>query len=113
MPLVCIHQVAMDRRIWPHQLAPLASQSLTVAVDVLGHGEQEWPLDEMSIGWAAVQIQRLLAHVVPGQAFLVGVSMGAAVAMPCALIAPSLVRGLILVSPWRRISEQTTSLIDR
>jgi 3-oxoadipate enol-lactonase len=113
VPLVFIHQVATDRRIWQHQLAPLAGQYLTVAVDILGHGAQGWPLDEMSIGRAAVHMQRLLEQVVPGRAFLVGVSMGAAVAMQCALIAPSLVRGLILISPWMRISEHTKSLIDR
>jgi pimeloyl-ACP methyl ester carboxylesterase len=39
--------------------------------------------------------------------------MGAAVAMRCALMAPGLIRGLILVSPWLRISENTKSLIDR
>jgi len=113
VPLVFIHQVATDRRIWQHQLGAFAGQYLTVAVDILGHGEQGWPLDEMSIGQAAVHLQRLLEQVVPRQAFLVGVSMGAVVAMQCALIAPSLVRGLILVSPWIRISEHTKSLIAR
>jgi pimeloyl-ACP methyl ester carboxylesterase len=113
VPLVFIHQVATDRRIWQHQLAPLADDYLTVAVDILGHGEQGWPLDQMSIGRAAVHLQRLMEQVVPEPAFLVGVSMGAAVAVQCALIAPSLVRGLILVSPWIRISEHTKSLINR
>jgi 3-oxoadipate enol-lactonase len=67
----------------------------------------------MSIARAAVQVKRLLEQVLSEQAFLVGVSMGAAVAMRCALMAPSLIRGLILVSPWLRISEHTKSLIDR
>jgi len=113
VPLVFIHQVATDRRIWQHQLTALADRYLTVAVDILGHGEQAWPLDEMSIGQVAVHMQRLLEQVIPGQAILVGASMGAAVAIQCALTAPSLVRGLILVSPWIRISEHTKSLIGR
>jgi 3-oxoadipate enol-lactonase len=113
IPLVFIHQVATDRRIWQYQLASLADHYLTVGVDILGHGEHGWPLAEMSIARAAVQVQQLLEEVVPGQAFLVGVSMGAAVAMRCALMAPALIRGLILVSPWLRIREQTKSLIDR
>ncbi len=113
IPLVFIHQVATDRRIWQYQLASLAGQYLTVGVDILGHGEHGWPLGEMSIAQAAVHVRQLLEQVVPGQAFLVGVSMGAAVAMQCALIAPSLIRGLILVSPWSRIREHTKSLIDR
>jgi 3-oxoadipate enol-lactonase len=111
--VVFIHQVATDRRVWQYQCTSLSSHYLTITLDILGHGAQGWPLDEISIGQAAVQVQRLLEQVVPGEAFLVGVSMGAAVAMRCALNAPSLVRGLILVSPWRRISEHTKSLIDR
>jgi len=110
---VFIHQVATDRRVWKHQRASLSGRYLTVTVDILGHGAQGWPLDEISIGQAAIHVQRLLEQVVPGQAFLVGVSMGAAVAMQCALNAPSLVRGLILISPWMRISEHTKSLVDR
>jgi pimeloyl-ACP methyl ester carboxylesterase len=113
IPLVFIHQVATDRRLWEYQLAPLGDQYLTVGVDILGHGEQGWPLEEMSITQAAGHVQRLLEQVVPAPAFLVGVSMGAAVAMQCALTAPALIRGLILVSPWLRISEHTKSLIDR
>jgi pimeloyl-ACP methyl ester carboxylesterase len=113
VPLVFIHQVATDRRIWRHQLAALADQYHTLAVDILGHGELAWPLEDMSIGRAAVHMQRFLEQVLPRQAFLVGVSMGAAVAMQCALMAPALVRGLILISPWVRISEDTKSLIDR
>jgi 3-oxoadipate enol-lactonase len=113
IPLVFIHQVATDHRVWQQQLAPLADGYLTVAVDILGHGEQGWPLDQMSIARAAVHVQRLVEHVVSEPAFLIGVSMGAAVAVQCALIAPSLVRGLILVSPWIRIREHTKSLINR
>jgi pimeloyl-ACP methyl ester carboxylesterase len=113
IPLVFIHQVATDRRVWQHQRTSLSSQYLTFTLDILGHGTQGWPLDEISIEQAAVHVQRLLEQVVPGEAFLVGVSMGAAVAMRCALNAPSLVRGLILISPWTRIHEHTKSLIDR
>lgn len=113
IPLVFIHQVATDRRIWQPQVAALAGQYQTVVVDTLGHGERAWPREEMSIGRAAVHMRRLLEQVVPRQAFLVGVSMGAAVAVQCALMAPALVRGLILVSPWVRISEHTKSLIGR
>lgn len=113
IPLVFIHQVATDRRIWQYQLASLAGRYLTVGIDILGHGEHGWPLAEMSIARAAVQVRQLLEQVVLGQAFLVGVSMGAAVAMQCARMAPALIRGLILVSPWIGIREHTKSLIDR
>jgi pimeloyl-ACP methyl ester carboxylesterase len=111
--LVFIHQVATDRRIWQYQLAPLASQYRTIGIDILGHGEQGWSLEEMSITRAAAHVKQLLEQAIPGPAFLVGVSLGAAVAMRCALMAPSMIRGLILVSPWSHISEHTQSLISR
>jgi pimeloyl-ACP methyl ester carboxylesterase len=113
VPLVFIHQAATDRRVWQRQHASLSGQYLTITVDVLGHGALGWPLEEMSIGRAAAHVQRLLERVVPGEAFLIGVSMGAAIAMRCARNAPSLVQGLILVSPWFRIGEYTKSLIER
>jgi pimeloyl-ACP methyl ester carboxylesterase len=111
--LVFIHQVGTDHRIWEYQLAPLADQYLTVGIDILGHGGPQWPSEEMSIAGAALHVKQVLEQVVPGRAFLVGVSMGAAVAMRCAMIAPSLIRGLVLVSPWSHVSEHTKSLIDR
>lgn len=113
IPLVFIHQVATDRRLWHQQRSSLAARYRLITVDILGHGERLWPLDELSIERAATHIQWLLERLGTGAAFLIGVSMGAAVAMRCALKAPSLVRGLILLSPWTHVSEHTRSLIDR
>jgi pimeloyl-ACP methyl ester carboxylesterase len=84
-----------------------------ITVDVLGHGEVLWPLDELSIERAATHLQWLLDRMGTGAAFLIGVSMGAAVAMRFALNTPSLVRGLVLLSPWTHVSEHTKSLIER
>jgi pimeloyl-ACP methyl ester carboxylesterase len=115
IPLVFIHQVATDRRLWHQQRLSLAARYRLITVDVLGHGELgwQWPLDELSIERAATHIQWLLERLGTGAAFLIGVSMGAAVAMRFALKSPALVRGLILLSPWTHVSEDTRSLIDR
>jgi pimeloyl-ACP methyl ester carboxylesterase len=113
IPLVFIHQVATDRRLWHQQCLSLAPRYRLITVDVLGHGERLWPLNELSIEYAATHIQWLLERLGTGAAFLIGVSMGAAVAMRLALSTPSLVRGLVLLSPWTRVSEHTRSLIER
>jgi len=113
IPLVFIHQVGTDRRLWREQRALLAGHYLMITVDVLGHGELRWPLEAVSIRRAAVYVQRLVKQLLTEGAFLIGVSMGAAVAMQLALLAPSSVRGLILVSPWRRIGGYTKSLLER
>jgi pimeloyl-ACP methyl ester carboxylesterase len=113
IPLVFIHQVATDRRLWHRQRLSLAPRYRLITVDVLGHGERLWPLNELSIEHAATHIQWLLERLGTGAAFLIGVSMGAAVAMRLALNTPALVRGLVLLSPWTRVSEHTRSLIER
>jgi pimeloyl-ACP methyl ester carboxylesterase len=79
----------------------------------MGHGEVSWPSEEFSLSRAAGHIQALLTQLKAGPAFLIGVSMGATIAMRIALSDPLLVRGLILVSPWSHTSEHTKSLVDR
>jgi pimeloyl-ACP methyl ester carboxylesterase len=85
-------QVATDRRLWHQQRLPLSARYRMITVDALGHGERLWPLKELSIERAATHIQWLLERLGMGAAFLIGVSMGAAVAMRLALDTPSLVR---------------------
>jgi pimeloyl-ACP methyl ester carboxylesterase len=113
LPIVFIHQVATDRRLWHHQRLALHRRYRMVTVDILGHGEVAWPPQEFSLERAAGHVQRLLMELQIGSAFVVGVSMGAAVAMRMALNAPLSVRGLILISPWIHASEHTRSLVDR
>jgi 3-oxoadipate enol-lactonase len=113
IPLVFIHQAATDQRIWYHQQAYFRSRYRVISIDVLGHGRVAWPPQELSIQQAARRTQQLLEQLGTGPAFVVGVSMGAAVAMQIALDAPALVRGLGLVSPWNFASGDLHSLINR
>jgi len=113
VPLVFLHQVATDRRLWHHQYAYFQSQYRPILVDLLSHGESAWPPQALSIERAAQGLEQLLGWLGVGPAFLVGVSMGAAVAMQVALQAPTLVRGLGLISPWESIGGDMQSLVNR
>jgi pimeloyl-ACP methyl ester carboxylesterase len=84
-----------------------------ITVDVLGHGDTVWPLAEVGIDRAARHVQTLLESLQTGAVFVIGVSMGAAVAICMALHNPALIRGLVLVSPWSQASGDTRNLIDR
>jgi pimeloyl-ACP methyl ester carboxylesterase len=110
VPLVFIHQVAMDRRLWHHQPNSFPRRYRMITVDVMGHGEVPWPPEEFSLERAAGHVQELLERLNAGPAFVIGVSMGATIAMRIALSNSLLVRGLILVSPWSHRSEHTRSL---
>jgi pimeloyl-ACP methyl ester carboxylesterase len=111
--LVFIHQAATDRRLWDHQRTALYRRYRPITVDVLGHGEVSWPAEELSLDRAAGHVRDLLGRLNAGPAFVIGVSMGSAVAMRMALDDPLCVRGLILVSPWGHANEHTKSLVDR
>jgi pimeloyl-ACP methyl ester carboxylesterase len=114
VPLLFIHQVATDRRLWQDQRKSFTQRYRLIAIDVMGHGEVAWAPQEFSLGHAADQARVLLERLDTGPAFVTGVSMGAAIAMKLALSHPASVRGLILVSPWGHdISEHTKNLVDR
>lgn len=112
--LLFIHQVATDRRLWRHQRNSFFQRYRLITVDVMGHGEVGWSPQEFSLEHAAGHVQELLERLKTGSAFAIGVSMGATIAMRLALSDPSLIRGLILVSPWsHNASEHTKKLVDR
>ncbi len=113
VPLVFIHQVATDGRLWHHQMAYFQSRYRLITVDLFGHGKVAWPRHQVSVEHAARGIERLLERLGVGPVFLIGVSLGAAVAVRSALDNPNTVQGLVLVSPWIRAGEDLQALVDR
>jgi len=113
IPLVFIHQVATDHRLWYHQHAYFHTRYRTLTVDVLGHGPVEWPLGDRSLERAAHRVQQLFQRLGTGPAFVIGVSAGAAVAMLIALEAPTLLQGLVLINPWSAPNAHVRSLGER
>ena len=111
--LVFIHEVATNQRIWQRQRTFFRQRYRAITVDVLGHGQVAWPPQEITIAQAARRIEQFMVRLGTGPAVIVGVSMGAAVAMRIAFEAPALVRGLGLVSPWNYASGDMQSLINR
>jgi 3-oxoadipate enol-lactonase len=112
-PLLFLHQAATDHRLWHRQYTYFRTRYRLITMDVLGHGAVAWPPQERSIAQAAQRVQQLLEYLGTGPAFLIGVSMGAAIAMQVALHAPALVRGLGLISPWSYPDDHMRALINR
>src|SRR5262245_29724448 len=113
IPLVFIHQVATDHRLWYHQHAYFRTRYRTITVDVLGHGPVMWPLGDRSLERAAHRVQQLLQRLDTGPAFVIGLSAGAAVATLIALEAPTLLRGLVLINPWSAPNAHLRNLGER
>lgn len=111
--MVFIHQVATDHRLWRSQHDYFSPRYRIISIDALGHGQIKWPQHELSIERAALRVQQLLIRLETGPVFIIGASMGAALAMRVALDAPALVQGLVLVSPWHYVNDHMKSLIGR
>lgn len=96
-PLVFLHALCADRRMWAAPFAALAGRYRVVAYDRRGAGRSEHA-DE---SWSFVDdLRAVLDHVVPGQpAVLVGCSQGGRIAIDMALALPDRVRALVLVAP--------------
>lgn len=96
-PVVFLHALCADRRMWAAQCAALAAQYRVVAYDRRGAGRTEHA-DE---SWSFVgDLRAVLDAVAPDQpAILVGCSQGGRIAIDAALALPERVRALVLVAP--------------
>lgn len=98
-PVVLLHGLLTDSRVWDPVVDDLSRDHLTLAVDAPGHGASPartapYTLDDEVAGLAAA-----VDDLVGGEpAVWVGHSMGGMKAMRMALDHPRLVRGLVLVS---------------
>lgn len=100
--VVLIHGQLMPRRMQQPLARTLAGEGFhVVAVDLLGHGRSDRPVDpkEYSMTAFGEQVVALLDHLGAAQAVVGGTSLGANVSLEVADAAPERVRGLILEMP--------------
>ncbi len=95
-PVVLIHGGALDHRAWPREFADLAADHLVIRYDVRGHGLSRSP---GGVYRSHEDLGRLLDHLGVERAHLVGLSLGARIAIDFALVHPERVISLAAVSP--------------
>jgi pimeloyl-ACP methyl ester carboxylesterase len=92
-PLILLHGGFLDHHMWDDQLPAFASRYRVIAPDARGHGESATATRPFR---HADDLAALLRQLGPGPAFLVGVSMGAGIAVDTALEHPDQVRALVV-----------------
>lgn len=101
--VLLLHGLGSSGDDWALQLPALAARYSVLTVDLRGHGDspasREWP----SISDMAADVRRLLRSESVGPVHVVGLSLGAAVALQLALDHPSAVRSLTLVNGFARL----------
>jgi pimeloyl-ACP methyl ester carboxylesterase len=97
-PIVLLHGLADDHRLWRHVVPRLRARFETIAVDLPGHGRSGPIPDGATIDWFADEVLGLIEGLRLVDPVVAGLSMGGGVAQYVAIRAPGLLSGLILVS---------------
>jgi pimeloyl-ACP methyl ester carboxylesterase len=93
-PLLLVHGMALDRRMWEPNMAALAARHRVVRCDLRGFGAPPPPDGRFS---HADDLRALLAELGIERAAVCGLSMGGGVALELALAHPEVVGALVLV----------------
>ncbi|MDR7419003.1 MAG: 2-succinyl-6-hydroxy-2,4-cyclohexadiene-1-carboxylate synthase [Armatimonadota bacterium] len=98
--LVLLHGFTGSAASWAPHIKAFASRHLTVAVDLLGHGQSDAPADPGRYGLAhcVEDVLAVLDSLEIRQAAVLGYSMGGRAALAVAVAAPERVSALILES---------------
>jgi pimeloyl-ACP methyl ester carboxylesterase len=103
VPVVLLHGLGSSSRDWDFQRVALQARYRVIAIDLPGHGSRPRPRRPLSVHGMAGEVTRVLKDEALPAAHVVGVSLGACVALSLALQAPDRVRSLTLVSGFARL----------
>ena len=100
-PLVLLHGFGTSTFLWRRVAPALPLGRMTAwALDLLGHGESDRPADaDFGVAAQALCVEQAMTSLRIGRATVVGVDLGAAVAVHLAATRPARVQGIVLISP--------------
>ncbi|MEC3918228.1 alpha/beta fold hydrolase [Nocardia sp. CDC160] len=98
-PILFLHNIGGDRRIWEHQTRALAATNSVYAIDLFGYGDSDSPAD----GYTVENYVRMVSAFIDAHGLtnvtMVGNCFGSALSLLYARRAPHNVRALVLCSP--------------
>lgn len=113
-PVVLVHGVGLDARMWQAQFDALAREYEVIAYDMLGHGGSPLPAAGASLDDYADQLVALLDALALPRVTLVGFSMGGLVARAFALRHPQRLTAMVVLSSvFRRDADQRAGVRQR
>jgi len=95
-PIILLHGFSFDRAMWDPQIESLASSHRVIRYDLRGFGKSTRPRGSYS---HADDLAALITALDLRSPILVGLSLGANVALEFAVRWPGIARGLVLASP--------------
>jgi pyruvate dehydrogenase E2 component (dihydrolipoamide acetyltransferase) len=109
VPILLLHGFGADMTTWMFNQAALAEERPVYALDLPGHGGSEKAVGDGSAKTLAAAVLDFMDAAGIGRAHLVGHSLGGAIAVEIALVAPDRVTALTLIAPagfGREISQE-------
>jgi pyruvate dehydrogenase E2 component (dihydrolipoamide acetyltransferase) len=97
--IILVHGYGGDKYAWQFVQEPIARGATVYAIDLPGHGTSDKDVGDASIEFLARTVLGFLDQIEVTRAHLVGHSLGGAVVVAAAALAPERVRSLTLVAP--------------
>jgi len=116
-PLVLIHGITLDTRMWDDQFEIFAQHYQVIRYDMRGFGKSSLPTGE--IYFHADDLKALIEHFGIENAYIIGLSMGGMIAIDFALAYPGATDVLILVDSllggfqWKEFGTSLASVWSR
>jgi pimeloyl-ACP methyl ester carboxylesterase len=112
-PLVFIHGVGLDHKMWDTQVNTLKDYSI-ITYDLLGHGKTPYNKEEITLNDFSDQLDYLLKFLKIGKINLVGFSLGSLIALDFASKFQDKLKSLTVISTtYKRTAEQRDLVIER
>ena len=113
VPLVFIHGVGLDHKMWKPQIDSLKNYS-TLTYDLLGHGKTDLILNEITLDDFSNQLRSILKFLKIDKINLIGFSLGSLIAINFASNFQNVLEKLILIgTTYKRTDEQRAKVLDR
>ena len=112
-PLVFVHGVGLDQKMWDSQVNSLSNHSI-ITYDLLGHGRTPYNKEEVTLNDFSDQLDYLLKFLKIDKINLVGFSLGSLVALDFASKFQDKLKSLTLIgTTYKRTEEQRALVIER
>jgi len=112
-PLVFIHGVGLDHKMWEAQINSLNSYSI-ITYDLLGHGRTPYDKKEVTLDDFSNQLVDLLQFLKIDKINLIGFSLGSLIALDFASKFQDKLKNLTLIgTTYKRTEEQRALVVER
>jgi pimeloyl-ACP methyl ester carboxylesterase len=112
-PLVFIHGVGLNHKMWDSQIASLNNYS-TITYDLLGHGKTPYNKEDVTLNDLSDQLDNLLRFLKIDKINLIGFSLGSLIALDFTSKFQDKLKSLTLIgTTYKRTTEQRDLVIER